>query len=860
MRVYNFIRNVLADDPIEKDIAGNKEQDCTKIGHNFSYHFQNYRRMYTPQALGLAVCLSITKMQHARDEGRPPAALHNNFNPSREPNSTKPSTGAAKSSIPVQRAVAAAPIAVSKADTALAVTCNATTPWVRARGTTSGQLFWRTAYITLTFIALPNCSHAHLSPGATLTTPTPPHSIALSLPAPSSALQQSIMSFSTLDTGPLGNAFFRTLNNWDDRLFDQLAPVDGCGPQGLVSLSDLEIVQADSRRSEDPIGNYAANVDPAGHDENTGAVTYNNVPGSGASADVNGDLLAPELNSAEGAAIPPAPEHHTAESTTSHSALENSTIEVAVDHSTPENNTVVQAVNCLTRDGNVQAAANFDDASSIGSSGGVNTPESPNDVSTSSGMDDKDRVIADLLKRVRDLEESQGKTKDSSTVSTSHFTGIDGVPHHDFSPQLQNDFSPPIQYDFSQQLPYDFGFGTEFNGTEWDIFSGSDLSLSPPGIFSPQNISPQNGYEQSPGVPSTNAVMARTSTAQNVSGLACNNVQNNLPSPPVNDLTDISMAAFQANLMNSALANSNMSAGGNQFSIGNTPDPFGFEPSQPPVPSELPQVPFTDLTPPAFNNEIDLVENLYPTQPETQSTQDPATLTPTKKGKGKAGTRSTSTPRKPRARKASPKSGRGSVNTPPNAETSPSDDGDESTPTPGSSSSSPGQETTGTPTKKRGRKSATDKNTSPTKRARKTTKSTKTPAVPSPEVEHLLPKRPLPHSSQMWDKKRVEEEQRIFNQAAYVAADPATRGRPLAQLMNTAFENLSQGEKARLLLPILNGMDPFEVDETDEAIRKLSKDLGIGYGAARERIACMKAQRKNMDEEAAGWEKVTQLV
>ncbi|CAI6333399.1 unnamed protein product [Periconia digitata] len=172
--------------------------------------------------------------------------------------------------------------------------------------------------------------------------------------------------------------------------------------------------------------------------------------------------------------------------------------------------------------------------------------------------------------------------------------------------------------------------------------------------------------------------------------------------------------------------------------------------------------------------------------------------------------------------------------------------------TPDASDDATVQDTPRKSTKRRTRQSNDSQSSSPTKRTRKT-ESRALP--PFHEVNHLLPNRPMGTIAQLWSNE-LSEEQRVFNQAALLTTDPETRGRPLADLMHEQFQDLSPGEKARLLLPILNGMDPLEEDETDEEARDLSEKLGIGYGAARERIACMKAHRKTMSEEAAQWEKV----
>ncbi|KAJ4302851.1 hypothetical protein N0V90_001742 [Kalmusia sp. IMI 367209] len=111
----------------------------------------------------------------------------------------------------------------------------------------------------------------------------------------------------------------------------------------------------------------------------------------------------------------------------------------------------------------------------------------------------------------------------------------------------------------------------------------------------------------------------------------------------------------------------------------------------------------------------------------------------------------------------------------------------------------------------------------------------------SPKPVHVLSSSPTP------SKKRSPEaplEHTNSSKRARTAAPPASgsypfgseHGRSVSRLFKTKWSDMTQMEKARLLLPIMNGEHPLQAERNE-------KLYGPSYGAQRQREALEKAQR-----------------
>jgi hypothetical protein len=104
------------------------------------------------------------------------------------------------------------------------------------------------------------------------------------------------------------------------------------------------------------------------------------------------------------------------------------------------------------------------------------------------------------------------------------------------------------------------------------------------------------------------------------------------------------------------------------------------------------------------------------------------------------------------------------------------------------------------------------------------------PAIPSADTRSLSFEEAL--KAQMFDKS-LPVEARVAAQQAVFNAD--SRERSVEQLMDAQFVSLSCGERARLLLPLINGVHPLEAERDELA--------DASYGARRQREALLKAER-----------------
>ncbi|KAF2639024.1 hypothetical protein P280DRAFT_508716 [Massarina eburnea CBS 473.64] len=154
--------------------------------------------------------------------------------------------------------------------------------------------------------------------------------------------------------------------------------------------------------------------------------------------------------------------------------------------------------------------------------------------------------------------------------------------------------------------------------------------------------------------------------------------------------------------------------------------------------------------------------------------------------------------------------------------------------------------TTPAPSKKRARKTTVTAAGSPAKRVSKTTKKMPAKSTPAPATQGVV--------SGIFGKQ-YNSPQRLSTQTAFLTADPSVTRIPVAQLLDMRFDNLSQHDKARLLLPVLNGEHPLEAEA-------LEQKYGLAYGTARMKEAAENAdklvtmaamEQEQMDAEASVW-------
>jgi hypothetical protein len=185
------------------------------------------------------------------------------------------------------------------------------------------------------------------------------------------------------------------------------------------------------------------------------------------------------------------------------------------------------------------------------------------------------------------------------------------------------------------------------------------------------------------------------------------------------------------------------------------------------------------------------------------------------------------------------------------------------TPATGSSSlsavtpdSAPTLADTNTPTskkkQKRGLNPAVVSTGSPQKRARKGAAKKAPARVPTPPASEIKPVaatvgpvHPDDDENPPSDLfgKEVPEPKRCENIANYMAGHPSMRMLSMHHLLHLRFSTLHQYDKARVLLPILNGVHPIEAE-------KQNIKWGPEYGAARQAEALDKAIRLTAQAEA----------
>ncbi|KAF2676755.1 hypothetical protein K458DRAFT_410226 [Lentithecium fluviatile CBS 122367] len=128
------------------------------------------------------------------------------------------------------------------------------------------------------------------------------------------------------------------------------------------------------------------------------------------------------------------------------------------------------------------------------------------------------------------------------------------------------------------------------------------------------------------------------------------------------------------------------------------------------------------------------------------------------------------------------------------------------------------------------------KRSRPTPGARPTAGARPSPVTPTSALASAPePQQPgIVHK--MWSPK-LSREERVENQMEYLKASGNSNRRTIDQLLTVQFTSLNPEEKARLILPLLQGQHPLEV----EGEEKTSSDPS--YGAIRQREALLKAAK-----------------